>query len=180
MAYSRAYAYLNKNRDLSISKSIVHFIIRFGIPWIWKWDFACDYQNKVPRLKRIFFVKWWDKGMNPNLTETVQKIQQHTQACWETAKQQALPASSPALSSNPFIQIQQELKQQFPHLSEHVLIIKSMDFLKEQFLQTVSQDDDVSMRSGTSQTTSEPENDPTEHVLAGKSQLPDDDEPQSW
>lgn len=42
-----------------------------------------------------------------------------------------------------------------------------MDFLKEQFLQTVSPDDDVSMRSGTSQTTSEPDSDPAEHVLAG-------------
>lgn len=109
VAYSRAYAYLNKNRDLSISKSIVHFTIRFGIPWIWKWDFACDYQNKVPRLKRIFFVKWWDKGTT--LTETVQKIQQHTHACWETAKQPALPTPSPVLSSNPFVQIQKELKQ---------------------------------------------------------------------
>ena len=51
-----------------------------------------------------------------------------------------------------------------------------MDFLKEQFLQTVSQDDDVSMRSGTSQTASEPESDPIEHVLAGESQLPEEDE----
>ncbi|CAL5415726.1 unnamed protein product [Camellia sinensis] len=72
--------------------------------------------------------------MNPNLTETVQKIQQHTQACWESVKQPALPAPSPALSSNPFLQIQKELKQQFPHLLEHELVIKSMDFLKEQFL----------------------------------------------
>ncbi|CAL5321756.1 unnamed protein product [Camellia sinensis] len=33
------------------------------------------------------------------------------------------------------------------------------------------------MRSGTSQTASEPENDPAEHVLAGESQLPEEDEP---
>lgn len=53
-----------------------------------------------------------------------------------------------------------------------------MDFLKEQFLQTVNQDDDVSMRSGTSQPPSEPESDPAEHVLAGESQNPEDeDEP---
>lgn len=51
-----------------------------------------------------------------------------------------------------------------------------MDFLKEQFLQTVSTEDDVSMRSSTSQTLSESESDPAEHVLAGESQLPDDDE----
>lgn len=43
--------------------------------------------------------------MNPNLTETVQKIQQHTQACWGTVKQPAFPAPSPALSNNPFVQI---------------------------------------------------------------------------
>lgn len=84
---------------------------------------------------------------------------------------------SPILSSNPFVQIQNELKQQYPHLSENDLIVKSMDFLKEQFLQTVSQDDDASMRSGTSQTPSEPGNDPAEHVLAGESQDPEDDEP---
>ncbi|XP_028058961.1 protein TRM32-like [Camellia sinensis] len=52
-----------------------------------------------------------------------------------------------------------------------------MDFLKEQFLQTVSPDDDVSMKSGTSQTPSEPESDPAEHVLAGESQDPEEDEP---
>lgn len=115
--------------------------------------------------------------MNPNLTEIVQKIQQHTKACWESVKQPALPAPSSALSSNPFVQIQKELKQQYPHFSEHELIIKSMDFLIEQFLQTVNQNDDVSMRSGTSQTPSEPESDPVEHVLAGESQDPEDDEP---
>lgn len=53
-----------------------------------------------------------------------------------------------------------------------------MDFLKEQFLQAVptGTDDDLSMRSGTSQTPSEPESDPAEHVLAGESQNPEDDE----
>ena len=52
-----------------------------------------------------------------------------------------------------------------------------MDYLKDQFLQSVSLDDDVSMRSGTSQTPSEHDSDPAEHVLAGESQIPEDAEP---
>lgn len=173
-AYSRAYSYLNKNRDLSISKSLVHFTIRFNIPWIWKWEFACDYQNKIPRLKRIFFVKWWDNGMNHIITETVDKIKQHTQACFDSVKQPALPVP-PALLNNPFVKIQKELKQQYPGLSEHEIILKSMNYLKEQFFQTIPDDD--SMRSGSSQPSTEPDVDPAEHVLAGESQLPEDEEP---
>ncbi|XP_028111364.1 uncharacterized protein LOC114309755 [Camellia sinensis] len=47
----------------------------------------------------------------------------------------------------------------------------------EQFLQSVNPEDDVSMRSGTSQAPSEPASDPAEHVLAGESQSEDDEEP---
>ena len=173
VAYSRAYSYLNKNRELSIRKAIVHFSIRFSIPWIWKWDFACDYQNKIPRLKRIYFIKWWDKM---DLKDLIPKIQQHTKACWDSVKQ---PALSPAPSSpvtNPFVQMQKELKQKFPNLSDNELILKSMDYLKEQFLQSVNPEDDTSMRSGTSHTQSESEADPADHVLAGESQSEDEAE----
>ena len=52
-----------------------------------------------------------------------------------------------------------------------------MDYLKEQFLQSVNPEDDVSMRSGTSQSPSKPALDPAEHVLAGESQSEDDVEP---
>ncbi|KAL7205808.1 hypothetical protein ACSBR2_018679 [Camellia fascicularis] len=70
-----------------MSKSTVHFVIRFGIPWIWKWDFQCVFQNKVPCLKR---------------------------ACWD-ASPKLLPVTS---VQNPFVQIQNELRQKFPELSE--------------------------------------------------------------
>ena len=54
-----------------------------------------------------------------------------------------------ALVQNPFVQIQNELRQKYPDLSEQELIIKSMDFMKEQFLQSLSRDD-TSMKSGSS------------------------------
>ena len=60
-----ADSHLPGYKDISMSKSTVHFIIRFGIPWIWKWDFQCDFQNKIPRLKRVFFYKWWNKMDDP-------------------------------------------------------------------------------------------------------------------
>ena len=112
-----------------------------------------------------------------DLKDLTPKIQQHTKACWESVKQPALPAPSSSPVSNPFVQIQKELKQKYPHLSDNELIVKSMDYLKEQFLQSINPEDDVSMRLGTSQSPSEPASDPAEHVLAGESQSEDDEDP---
>ncbi|CAL5383592.1 unnamed protein product [Camellia sinensis] len=124
-------------------------------------------------MKRIFFVKWWDKM---DLKDLIPKIQQHTKACWDSVKQPILPAPSSPVT-NPFVQMQKELKQKFPNLSDNELILKSMDYLKEQFLQSVNPEDDVSMRSGTSHTQSESEADLANQVLAGESQSDDETEP---
>ncbi|CAL5349838.1 unnamed protein product [Camellia sinensis] len=161
----------------SMSKCLIHFTIRFGISWIWKWDFKCDFQNKIPRLKRVFLYKWWVKMDNPKpKEELLQKIKEYTQACWD-----ASPKSIPAPPVNPFIQIQQELREKFPDLSETELVIKSMDYMKQQFIQSIASKDS-SMKS-TSNTQSEDDKttaDPYEEenvftVLAGESQDPEDD-----
>ena len=88
--------------------------------------------------KEFFFMRWWDKGMNPTLPETVQKIKAHTQACWD-----AIPKTIPSQTviQNRFLQIQIEIRQKYMNLLETKLVIKSMDFMKEQFLQTIASDD---------------------------------------
>ncbi|GMP35334.1 hypothetical protein CsSME_00007808 [Camellia sinensis var. sinensis] len=111
--------------------------------------------------------------------ELLQKIKEHTQACWD-ATPKLIPA---APVQNPFVQIQNELRQKYPALSEQELVIKSMDYMKEQFLQSLSKDD-TSMKSGNSQEDPEDEGhtDPYEDeneftVLAGESQEPTEADP---
>lgn len=149
-----------------MSKLFVHFIIRFSIPWIWKWDFRCDYQNKIPRLKRIFFTKWWDKGLNPTLPELLKTIKNHTQACLDVIPQ-SLPSPVPI---NPFVKIQADLKQKFPNLTETELIVKTMDYMKTQFLQSLVSDD-VSMKTASDEESEQDDN--QFNVLAGESQEPE-------
>ena len=62
--------------------------------------------------------------------ELLQKIKEHTQACWDATPKLILAAPV----QNPFVQIQNELRQKYPALSEQELVIKSMDYMKEQFL----------------------------------------------
>ncbi|GMP62733.1 hypothetical protein CsSME_00024720 [Camellia sinensis var. sinensis] len=106
--------------------------------------------------------------------ELLQKIKGHTQACWDGTPK-LIPA---APVQNPFVQVQNELRQKYPALSEQELVIKSMDYMKEQFLQSFSKDD-TSMKSGTShgdlddETHTDPYMDENEFtVLAGESQDP--------
>ena len=80
--------------------------------------------------------------------ELLQKLKEHTQACWD-----ASPKSIPASPVNPFIQNQQELRDKFPDLSEIELVLKSMDYMKQQFIQSIASKDS-SMKS-TSSTQSE-------------------------
>ena len=110
--------------------------------------------------------------------ELLQKIKEHTQACWD-----ASPKSIPAPPVNPFIQIQQELRGKFPDLSETELVIKSMDYMKQQFIQSIASKDS-SMKSTSStqseddRTTADPyEEDNAFTVLAGESQDDDPIEP---
>ncbi|CAL5361504.1 unnamed protein product [Camellia sinensis] len=133
--------------------------------------------NKIPRLQRVFLYKWWVKMDDPKpKQELLQKIKEHTQACWD-----ASPKSIPAPPVNPFVQIQQELREKYPDLSETELVIKSMDYMKQQFLQSMFSTDS-SMKS-TSSTQSEDDRataDPYDEdnnftVLAGESQDPEDD-----
>ncbi|KAL7247792.1 hypothetical protein ACSBR2_002661 [Camellia fascicularis] len=52
------YSHNPGNREITMSKTWVVFVINFGIPWIWKWDFQCDYlQTNIPRLKRVLYAK---------------------------------------------------------------------------------------------------------------------------
>ncbi|CAL5354894.1 unnamed protein product [Camellia sinensis] len=134
-------------------------------------------RNKVPRLQRVFLYKWWVKMDDPKpKQELLQKIKEHTQACWD-----ASPKSIPAPPVNPFVQIPQELREKYPDLSETELVIKSMDYMKQQFLQSMFSTDS-SMKS-TSSTQSEEDRatadpydeDNTFTVLAGESQDPEDD-----
>lgn len=104
--------------------------------------------------------------MNPVLSELIKTVKTHTQACLDI-----LPKSLPSSSDNPFVKIQTELKQQFPGLTEIELITKSMEILKNQFLQSLNSDD-TSMKSTSSK---EMDDDNSFHVLAGESQDPDDD-----
>ncbi|CAL5355021.1 unnamed protein product [Camellia sinensis] len=136
-----------------------------------------DWQNKIPRLKRVFLYKWWIKMDDPKpKQELLQKVKEHTQACWD-----ASPKSIPAPPVNPFVQIQQELREKYLDLSETELVIKSMDYMKQQFLQSMFSKDS-SMKS-TSSTQSEDDRttvDPYEEdnaftVLAGESQDPEED-----
>ncbi|GMP97174.1 hypothetical protein CsSME_00045537 [Camellia sinensis var. sinensis] len=106
--------------------------------------------------------------------ELLQKIKEHTKACWD-ATPKLIPA---APVQNPFVQIQNALRQKYPALSEQELVIRSMGYMKEQFLQSFSRDD-TSMKSGTSHDDPEDEDhtDPYEDeneftVLAGESQDP--------
>ncbi|GMP73915.1 hypothetical protein CsSME_00031504 [Camellia sinensis var. sinensis] len=111
--------------------------------------------------------------------ELLQKIKGHTQACWD-ATPKLIPAAP--IVQNPFVQIQNELRQKYPALSEQELVIKSMDYMKEQFLQSFNRDD-TSMKSGTSHDDpDEGHTDPYEDeneftVLAGESQEPADADP---
>ena len=69
--------------------------------------------------------------MNPILPETVQKIKAHSQAYWDAVPQ---TIRSQLVTQNPFLQIQTKLRQKYPNLLEIELIVKSMDFMKEEFL----------------------------------------------
>ena len=82
------------------------------------------------------------------------------------------------VTQNPFLQIQTELRQKYPNLSKTELIIKSMDFMKEQFLLTISSDDTSMKFVASSQDHEDPDQDENEFaVLAGESQAPEKDEP---
>lgn len=99
-----------------------------------------------------------------NKKKLLENIEQHTKALYDMKPR---PIISP--ESNVFASITKNLKKQFPNLSEQELLLKSMDIIKEQFLDakeaiTESEDGDTSMRSGKS-----------DHVLAGEGQ-PDDTE----
>ncbi|XP_028096083.1 uncharacterized protein LOC114296004 isoform X1 [Camellia sinensis] len=169
------FSILPVNKNISMSKCLIHFVIRFSIPWIWKWDLQCDFQNKVPRLKRVFFYKWW-KQMDDtkNKQDLLQRIKEHTQSCLD-----ACPKTTPVIPTNPFIQIQQELRRKYPEITEEELVAKSMDFMKQQFLESMAPRDS-SMKSASSEgekTQPDPysDDDNTFTPLAGESQDPNED-----
>ncbi|CAL5384188.1 unnamed protein product [Camellia sinensis] len=188
-AFSEAFFYMNPPRNHSWFIRVIPELLQNDLPtWFLVWWNKFGIQidafpedNKVPHLKRVFFYKWWNKIDDPKPhQELLQKIKGHTQACWD-ATPKLIPAAPTV--QNPFVQIQNELRQKYPALSEQDLVIKSMDCMKEQFLQSFSRDD-TSMKSGTSHGDPEEEGhtDPyddenTFTVLAGESQDPAEEDP---
>lgn len=73
--------------------------------------------------------------------------------------------------ANPFDAIKQQFRQQYPDISEHALIVKCKEAMKDSFVQAFAPTrDDASMTS----VHSEDHNNFT--CLAGESQDPNDDE----
>ncbi|KAL7233192.1 hypothetical protein ACSBR1_016926 [Camellia fascicularis] len=166
------------NQNFSMSKSFTIFMTYFGLPWIWRWDLACDFQNKIPRLKRIFFFKWW-KTLDSSQLAIIEQIKLSTKAYQDSIPKSAIPDQS---GGNPFIRIQFEIKRQNLDISDKDLLVKCMEYMKDQFLQSMETNvkDDVSMISTASQDKDhdKDEDDPNNAfiILAGESQDPDNND----
>jgi hypothetical protein len=139
----------------------------FGIPWIWKWDVTIgSNQLQLPTLQRTFHCRWW-KGADTN--ETLERIKAKVAELKVHVQQQEKLSIK-----NPFLEISAQLKTKFPNASDDELIVKTMSFMKEQFLQTISTEvaDDESMASASSK---DDTNNPFT-CLAGEAQDPYEDE----
>ncbi|XP_058195990.1 uncharacterized protein LOC131312325 [Rhododendron vialii] len=154
--------------NTSEGKSFLFIIMTFGIPWIWKWDIQFG-NNKFgfPVLQRTFQYRWW-KGIN--LNQTLAKIKAATQ---ELKLQ--LKRKEQSSKKNPFLEISAQIKAKNPSLTDDELVIKTMDYMKNQFLQSVQGTHIADDESMTSAKSNEEDNNPFT-CLAGESQDPYEDD----
>lgn len=143
------------------------FFVQNGLPWIWKWDLITTFNMyNVPIAQRTFWYRWWNKFSD--LEETVQQIKKTI----DQYQQPRLSIGSTS-SSNPFDLIKDQLRSQFPHISDQELVIKSMELMKNSFLQSFSHPkDDASITSA--QSTHSDDNNAF-HCLVGESQDPNEE-----
>jgi hypothetical protein len=142
----------------------------FGIPWIWRWDIQIGKnQIQLPILQRTFHYRWWTGAdINQTLDQIKDKVSE--------LKVQ-IQAQEKLSIKNPFLEISEQLREKFPQATKDELVVKTMSFMKEQFLQTVHTEvaDDESMASANSKESKEDTNNPFT-CLAGESQDPYEDE----
>ena len=103
------------------------------------------------------------------MSKLIQTITEHSKACLASAPKPLL-TNNPS-PENPFITIQNSLRNKNPHLSDQDLLIKTMDIMKEQFLQSIAPPakDDASMISTYSYESVQDDNSNKFPVLAGES-----------
>lgn len=145
-------------------RTFLDAITIFGIPWIWRWDIQIGTNDLgLPILQRIYQYRWW-KGAK--MEKTIVTIKSKNQ---ELRQQQQENFSIKI----PFLEIPAQIRAKNPSLSDNEIVIKTMDFMKDQFLQSVHKvADDESMTSAKS---NEEDNNPFA-CLAGESQNPYEDE----
>ena len=104
------------------------------------------------------------------MSDLIQTITEHGKACLASVLK-TLPTSNPS-PDNPFVTIQNSLREKNPHLSDQDLLIKTMDIMKEQFLQSIAPParDVVSMTSAHNHESEQDDNSNKFLVLAGESQ----------
>ncbi|WJX54562.1 hypothetical protein P8452_40431 [Trifolium repens] len=134
------------------------FIIKFQIPWIWRWSLKISKDRfNIPILERNFFFKWWNK-MSP---EDVQNIVSTINNSIQEDNSKKLKGQNATQFS--LDQMKTYFQKKYPNESEDEIMIRTLDHMKSQFLKIFP-----SCKEDTMSTSSQGSMD----ILAGESQSP--------
>jgi hypothetical protein len=134
------------------------FLIKFQIPWIWRWSLKISKDRfNIPILERNFFFKWWNK-MSP---EDVQNIVSSINSSIQEDKSKKLKGQDATQFS--LDQMKSYFQKKYPNESEDEIMIRTLDHMKSQFLKTFP-----SCKEDAMSTSSQGSMD----ILAGESQSP--------
>ncbi|KAH7859089.1 hypothetical protein Vadar_031426 [Vaccinium darrowii] len=164
--FNQYHPLIRGRQNLPEGKSFLLFMTENSLPWIWRWDVQIKHNNLgLPNLVRTFHYKWWTRGMNTDTT--LNEVKAKIQNFMKTVRSQEKKPIS-----NPFLEISKKIHEENPSLSEDEVVIKTMDFMKNQLFETFkAPGDDESMTSAKSV-----EDDNPFTCLAGESQDPYEDE----